>query len=204
MMNLIKRRECLDKYTNFPNIDYSNDRFFYPEVFVSYIFTLNSKSIQNHIKNLALEITQMMGNLGCDKLTFLGNSKIPWLYQENLYEPVHDAIKYLVFNKIRKRFNGAIEVNVEELPCFLKHLSWLIRCNASLPNFYFMNETQDFLGSICKYGNLHLDILNEETNKRIENVFSHCNFHCLSDKSDCGLSSFSTIKGKIKGRQIVL
>jgi len=167
MLIKINRQDCLNTYPNFPLRSYDDkkdeEEFFYPKVFKSYTMTLHSKSFKGHIKQLGLELLQLTQELAYDHLIFLGDKELTWLNQFNDYKPAKEAQQFLVDNKIGKRFNGALQVNSSELVTFVIHLSWLTRCNASLPYFHFTDHGQNMIGHICQYGNLHLDILNEVT-----------------------------------------
>ncbi len=169
MIIKVKRQDCLDRYQAFPlqNFDYGKDEydFYYPEIYESYILTLPSKSFKGHVKYLAAALTKLAKALGTGTLIFLGDTERPWLYQTNDYKPVKEAQEYLATKKIGKRFNGALQVDTTELRTFIPHLAWLSRCNAALPYFHFIDERQNIVGSICTYGNLHLDTMNEESDR---------------------------------------
>lgn len=171
MLSKISRQKCLDEYSVFPTRSYDHEKeeeeFFCPKIFKGYIFTLTSKSFKGHIKVIATELSRWMKEYGSETLIFLGDNELAWLNQENDYKPVKEAQQYLKDNKIGKRFNGAIQVGISELPTFIKHLSWLTRCNAALPYFHFSDEGQNIIGHLCKDGNLHLDTLNEETDQQL-------------------------------------
>jgi len=169
MLIKINRQDCLKKYQAFPLSWYNSvkdeEEFFYPKVFRSYILTIPSKSFKGHIKTLCIALSELTKGLGYDTLIFLGDTERAWLYQDNDYKPVKGAQQYLIDNKIGKRFNGALQIDLSELPTFVKHLAWLARCNAALPYIHFTDTRQNIIGSICKYGNLHIDTLNEKTDK---------------------------------------
>ena len=188
MLTKIKRQDCLDNYQTFPlrSYDYKNEEeeFFYPEVFKSYILTLPSKSFKGHVKTLGIELAKLIKALHADTLVFLGDIETPWLHQSNEYKPVNEAQLYLAANKIGKRFNGALQVDTLELPVFIKHLSWLVRCNATLPYFHFIDEQQNIVGSICQYGNLHLETLNKQADKSLKTFLNYSKFE-YGNKNSC-------------------
>ena len=165
MLFKIKRQDCFDKFPKFPRSNYYREEFFFPRCYKGYTLTLTALSLKGHIKLLSEELTNLIGLLGYDNLIFLGDTTNPWLWQENDYKPVKEALNYLKINKISRTFNGGLKVSRTELPTFLKHLAWLIRCNAALPDFYFMDEGQNIVGNICKYANIHLFTVNESTDK---------------------------------------
>jgi hypothetical protein len=201
MLTKIRRHDCLDQYQTFPlrGYDYDNDEetFFYPKVFKSYILALPSKSFRGHVNALGLELTKLATALQFEALLFLGDTEIPWLYQNNDYKPVKEAQEYLTGRKVGKRFNGALQVETSELPTFIKHLAWLTRCNAALPYFHFIDKGQNIVGSICKYGNLHLDTLNEQVDKTFRQLVDSSKFD-YGDKNSCynRFSKTSAISGR--------
>ncbi|WP_276503587.1 hypothetical protein [Terrimonas pollutisoli] len=203
MLNKIKRQDCLDKYPKFPlrwydeikeDLDYS-----YPEVYYSYVLTIPSKFLKGHIKLLGSELTVIANALGFDTLIFLGDTNVAWLSQNNDFKPAKDALQFLTDNKVGKRFNGALQVDKAILPIFIKHLSWLSRCNAALPYFYFTDTGQNIIGTICQYGNLHIDTVNEKTDMIFKDVIIKTQFEFLTDKI-CSEQFSNT--GAIKGREI--
>ncbi|RYE39110.1 MAG: hypothetical protein EOP48_26180 [Sphingobacteriales bacterium] len=205
MLTKIRRQDCLDQYQTFPlrGYDYSKDEetFFYPRVFKSYILSLPSKSFKGHVKALGLEVTKLATVLQFDTLIFLGDTEIPWLYQHNDYKPAREAQEYLTSKKIGKGFNGALQVDITELPLFIKHLTWLTRCNASLPYFHFIDQGQNIIGHICKYGNLHLDTLNEQTDEISKQFVDSSRFE-YGDNNSC--DNWFGKTSAISGRKIVV
>jgi hypothetical protein len=187
MLTKIKRQHCLDQYQIFPlrGYDVENDQetFFCPNVFRSYILTLPSKSLKGHGKAIGIEITKLTKALQFDTLLFLGDTETPWLHQNNDYKPAKKAQEYLTSKKIGKRFNGALQVDTSELPTFIKHLTWLTRCNATLPYFHFIDESQNIVGNICKYGNLHLDTVKEQGDKIFKQFVNSSKFEYGDNKS---------------------
>lgn len=197
MLKKIKRKDCLLEYPFFP-LDNSNgikEDYFYPRTVANYVLTVHSKSTKSHVKNLANELVNMVEALRIDSLIFLGNTPRPWLYQDNDYKPVKAALQYLVENKASKRFNGALEVYTSELFEFFVHLFWISRCNAALPSFYFMDVDSNFIGNICRYGNLHLDVFHDKSIPLIHEAISKTKFE-FKHQSLCGT-------GLIKGRQTI-
>jgi len=205
MLTKIRRQNCLDKYQTFPLRSYDDrkheEEFFYPQVLKNYILTLPSKSFKGHISTLGVELTRLTKALHGDTLIFLGDTKTPWLYQNNDYKPVKEAQEYLADKKIGKRFNGALQVDTAELPTFIKHLAWLTRCNAALPYFHFIDKRQNVVGSICKYGNLHLDTLNEQADKILQSFVDSSKFE-YGDKNSC--YNWFGKTSAISGRQTVV
>src|SRR5688500_10574440 len=205
MLIKIKRQDCLTQYQCFPlrSFDYKTDdeRFYYPNVYKSYILTLPSKSFKGHVLTLAKEVTKLTQAINAPTLIFLGDTNIAWLYQNNDYKPVKAALEYLANNKVGKRFNGALRVDITELTIFIKHIAWLTRCNAALPYFHFIDPGQNIVGNICKYGNLHLDTLKSQSDELIRAFMNTSKFE-YGDKNSC-LNRFGKTSA-ISGRQTVV
>lgn len=183
------------------NYDKGEEKFYYPKVFKSHILTLFSKSFKGHIGHLGTELLKLMKQLGYDNLIFLGDIELPWLHQSNDYKPAKEAQQYLVDKKIGKRFDGALQVDKSELASFIKHLSWLTRCNASLPYFHFIDEGQNIIGNICKYGNLHIDTLNEVTDISLSIAITKGDFKFLNGNNCFNQFGKTSV---ISGRRIIV
>lgn len=205
MLSKINRKDCLNEYKVFPQRSYNDvsdkEEFFYPKIFKSYILTLPSKSFKAHTKMLGIEIMSLLKYLHEDTLIFLGDTETPWLYQHNEYKPARLAQEYLTVKKIGKRFNGALVVKASELPAFITHIAWLIRCNANLPFIYFTNPRQAILGVICKYGNLHLDTLTKQADIMFKTFMKTSVFE-YGDLNSCN-NQFGK-NSAISGRQIMI
>jgi hypothetical protein len=144
--------------------------FNYPKVFANYVLTLSSKSYKGHIKLLGTELASLASNFGYDNFIFLGDENVAWLQGLNTYEDFQESLRYLVDNKITKRFNGALQVDTAEIPTFIKHLAWLVRTNGVLPYVQFIDPGQNIIGSICQYGNLHISTKNKKADKKFKDA----------------------------------
>ena len=185
MITKLNRQIALNNYPIFPtrNYDAINDEeiFFYPKVQSNIILTSNSKSFKGHINALATEICNLITHLDSEYLIFLGDTKTAWLYQKNDYKPVAEAQKFFSDNKIGQKFNGALRVGKDSLITFLRHLSWMTRCNAALPYIYFTDKGQNIICTICQYGNLHLSFLNDKTESIIKEIRSASKLRLLTE-----------------------
>ena len=183
MLIKIDRQEAIDKFPNLPLRHYDKkedeDVFNYPKVFANYILTLPSKSYKGHVKLLGAQLVSLVNNLGYDYLIFLGDIDIAWLRRLNTYEAFQDSLQYLVDNKIKKRFNGALQVYAAEIPDFIKHLAWLVRTNGILPYVHFIDPDQSIIGNICQYGNLHISTKNKIADKKFKNAIESSSFTFL-------------------------
>jgi hypothetical protein len=175
MLTKIKRQDCLDKFPKFPQREYDKSKeeevFSYPKIHSLYWLKLESKSSRGLTKILATEITLLFKKLNIDKLVFLGDTKYPWISKLSAertdYKPLINSLTYLTENKIGRRFNGAIEVDILELFVFIQHFYIMTRCDASFAYFHFMDKDQNLIGHIHYSGELRIDTLN----KKADNLF---------------------------------
>lgn len=163
------------------------------------LFNYPQAPIKTYIRNLAVGLTHLTGAMGWKYLIFMLELGVPWLYQENDYPPVAAALNYLRSLGADDHFTGGIIANGQELKALLPHLFWIFRCNASLAPAYFTGMGIDMVGSICKYGNLHLYWYNEAQK---EAFIKQAPAFDLTLINSC-YEGFSET-GSIKGRKIKL
>lgn len=197
MIKKISRERCYGMYPKFPSTFAVSDQFTYPDLFKSYTLTVESKSAKGHAKNIAVALQQLAVSMNITSFIFLGDTGVAWLSQENDYGPVKEAMQFLEAEKIGKKFNGGLQVKTEDLIGFIPHLFWLVRCNAALPIFYFMNEEQTVLGNFCQYGNIHFSTLNKSADKLFHKHLAQSGLKIFTD-TYC-YESFSKTR-KITGR----
>lgn len=156
----------------------------------------------NDIFIYSIEIGKILEQLSTElnaELIFILDYDVPWLSQENDFKPVVKASNYLSEIGTNQEFNGAYKLSGDELAEFGANLFWIIRCNASLPYCWFSTENHQFVGNICKYGNLHIDTYSEEIRKQ---MMEFAVKHSLVQIDEC-IEAFSE-NGEIDGRQIVI
>ena len=205
MLIKINRQDAINKFPNLPLRHYNpkedEDVFDYPKVFANYVLTLPSKSYKGHIKLLAAELVNLMKNLKANYIVCMGDVNIAWLRRLNTYENFQEALQYLVDNKIGKRFNGALQVTVKQLPIFIKHLAWLGGQMGSYPTFTSL--TQDKILSET-FANMETFIFQQRSraaDKSFKDAIAKSSFTYLTDGSCYNKSSKS---GAIKGRTIIV
>jgi hypothetical protein len=200
MIELVERQKALEEFKVFPLRGYDGngkEELFYPAVYRSYVLTSSLKPFSKQIRLLGTEVARLAAKLAMDELFFLGDTEIAWLYQENDYKPVREARAFFVSNKIGKRFNGALQVDTISLPSFIWNISWFIRCNGALPDIYFTGKGQDILGSVCKYGNLHIDLFNKEIAGLFRTLLPESRLMCLNGNCYCkGVGEGKAIRGR--------
>ncbi|WP_419700146.1 hypothetical protein [Mucilaginibacter sp. NFX135] len=162
MIKKIARKSFLEKYPNFPTVSPYRNRYFFPETYDSYILYADAKSAVSLCRSLTKELSKLIQVLNFDHLSCLGDANIPWLFRDHDYKPVKEGLDYLVQKKVSKSFSGALKVDVVDLPDFLRHIFWLVRCNGVVFIPHFSDSEFNVLISICQYGNIHFSTLNKE------------------------------------------
>lgn len=185
MLKKINRKAFIERYPTFIQANEHRNKYIAPETFDSYILYVEAKSTVGLCNNLSKELTGLLKILQYEHISFLGDSTIPWLYRDHDYSPVKKGLDYLIENKISKSFNGAIQINITDLPEFLKHLFWLVRCNGIIMYAHFSDPGFNIMASICQYGNIHFSTLNEETDLAFNKALEKTALHISSDNK-CG------------------
>jgi hypothetical protein len=181
MIRKIQRKQFLSSNPSFPQSNYRTDKYIFPKTYDSYLFTIESKSAKGHAKLLSKEFCKLMKLMGFDKIRFLTDTSIPWLFRDHDYKPVHEALNYLKENKIGKTFNGVLEVDITSLPEFLKNLYWLVRGNGIVNYVHFGDVSNNIIVSFCQYGSVHFSTLSSETDEVFENKIGNTKFKFISD-----------------------
>ena len=187
MLIKIDRQEAINKFPILPLRHYDRkkdeDVFKSPKLFANYVLTVPSKSFRGHQKILGTQIGYIVENLGYDHLVFLGDIDLAWLKRFDTYERFQVALQYLADNKIGKRFNGALQVDIDQIQTFIKNLSWLVRTNGIVQYVHFTDPGQNIVGNICQYGNVHISTKNKTADKRFKEIVSESQFTYLTDMS---------------------
>jgi hypothetical protein len=119
------------------------------------IYNLPFAEIYDYAESLSVAMVTLAEKSEWKSVIFLMVYPTPWLEQENDYKPVKKALDYLKSIGVTDDFAGRFKANGADLEELMKHLFWIFRCNASLPYCFFSGIDKDFVGSICKYGNIH-------------------------------------------------
>jgi hypothetical protein len=151
------------------------------ELHGSYIYNLPTASIDDYVNNLG-ECLKAYSTYTGSPLTFILDYGIPWLSQDNAYQPVQDAMEYLRSIGIDDKHIGAIRADGDDLPAVVHAVFWLGRCNADLPYCWFVSAEEGIVGSICKHGNLHFDAYSPDEKTGLANFIEAQN---LSEIEEC-------------------
>lgn len=162
---------------------------------------LHTADIDNYIDKLADTIVALSDRLNWKAVIFLLDYSTPWLYQDNDYKPVKNALAYLKHIGVDSNFNGGFKASGQDLKELTKNLFWLIRCNAALPSCYFSGIDTGFTADICKHGNIHFHFYSQQDKIQVDKLAKELGMTDIENE-DC-FDNFSTT-GAIKGRQIIV
>ncbi|MBF6640144.1 hypothetical protein IVB69_01495 [Flavobacterium sp. J49] len=120
---------------------------------------------------MSSEITKLYKNLSVESLIFFGDYDRNWISkfteERKDYKPLIESVDYFKEQKINKRFNGAVKVNLSELEKFIKHFFVLTRCDSDFAYYHFLDEKENLLGFIHYSGEIRFDTLNEKMDKML-------------------------------------
>jgi hypothetical protein len=171
MIEKINRDICLIKYRKFPLREFEkNDEIsFYPKIYNHYWLTLEHNSEVQLIKILSSEITKLYRNLNVENLIFFGDYNRNWISkiteERKDYKPLIESVNFFKEQKITKRFNGAVKVNLEELEEFIKHFYVLTKCDGDFAYYHFLDDRENILGFIHYSGEVRFDVLTQKMEK---------------------------------------
>ncbi len=118
--------------------------------------------------------------------------------KDQFYFPKVYKTQELDNNEVGKRFDGGLKVSLEELPTFINHLFWLVRCNAALPIFHFIDDQENIVGSLCQHGNVHISTFSASAEGLFGDALSKTEF--IINNGETCYSTF-TRSSKISGRK---
>lgn len=201
MITTIPRRKCRRLYPKLPISKYHGNQFIYPKIYKLYVLTLPSKSARGHAKNIALCLQKLLKGMGIDKLIFMGDIDAPWLYRNSDYKPAKEGVDYLTGIGLSKIFSGGLVVSLQDVYPFFQHLYWLIRTNTISWYVHGIDEKQSIIVNVCQHGGVHIDTLDEETNKLFNKSLPASGF-IFRQENTCFDPWQKTVK--IKGRSLIV
>ena len=186
MIKQIKRKKCLAKYPIFPLRTYNEDiedyDYCYSDPFSSYTLILKSKSYKRLLNNLGKELSSLCSGLKSGSFIFLGDEKLAWRFREGKYKNFKKGMEYFAGMGIKKTFSGALAVPKDDMTEFVKYLTDLTAINGLIQYVHFIDESQNIIGSICKYGDIHITTMNEHANNQFIQAVSDTNFEFVDGR----------------------
>lgn len=179
-MKKISRDICLIKYRKLPLCEYDKesdeDVYHFPKVKSIYWLKLEDDSQENVLK----EITNLIRKLDIKNLIFLDERNKPWISKSTAsridYKPLIKTIEYFKSNKIEKKFNGGVKLEIDEIDEFIFHFYVITRCDGGFFDFNFIDENQNFVFYIHYSGEIKIFTLNGKSNKQFLNIVADTKF----------------------------
>jgi hypothetical protein len=189
MPSKIDRKKCLAEYPEFPLREYDEvadeDIYHYPEVISGDWLKLNVPDDEAFSMLLANELAELLRSLGIKTVFFLGDTEQCWISPLALtrldYTPFVNSVHYFNSLGVDQSFNGALAVEQEELSHFLSGFYVLVRCDASLPYFHFIDDKRQYVGTLHYSGQIRLDSLSEEAHKKLPGNLSNTRFMSVTE-----------------------
>ena len=92
MLTKVARKKFIERYPDFPQVNRYRSQFVFPEIYKSYILSVDAKSTIGLCNKLSAELTKLISVLEYKDISFLGDSTIPWLYREHDHKPVQRGV----------------------------------------------------------------------------------------------------------------
>lgn len=177
----IQRKEVLSRGITLPRWNGKKQVYDYiPNCIAgSQAFSVASRSARGHVSTLILGVEQLAKWTNTSEWYFMPEKKMPWVLHAPAYPPEVRAVDYFDHQKIGKRFDGALQVPLNELRQFIPHYFWLSRTQW-FERFWF-TDNRNIMGWICRHGGLHIEYLSQEALENVEPLFSKLGFHLVTD-----------------------
>lgn len=201
MIKIRTRAQTLRLYPEFPTSDYKKDFYYYPKRFGNYVLTVASGSEKEYPSKLSESLKELFNLMGLEEITFMADSNAPWLLQNSSSEALINSTRYLRSLLNCNVFRGSITVSDVDQKELIFHLFVITRFCASLPIIYFTDAKANILGNICHFGNVHLDVINEDFVNLFEAGLIESNFSLIENKLCEERFSGSD---KIVGRELII
>lgn len=168
MLLKIEREVCLARYRNFPLSPYDpntdEEVLFYPKIVDGGWYNLKVRTKRELPAVLNNELTKLVGVCGFESLIFLGDKAIPWITKLSAkrtdYVSITKAVRYFKINKLGNNFTGGVQVEILDLPEFIKNFFCITKSDASFHGFHFSDPAQNLLGFIHYGGEVQFQTLN--------------------------------------------
>ncbi|MBT0550844.1 hypothetical protein [Riemerella anatipestifer] len=180
-MKKIKRDIFLIKYRKMPLLEYDkktdSDIYYYPEC--NYIYWI--KIEKDSPKKLISEFMKLIEFLKFKKLIFFGSINKPWISKftskRDDYKRLTKALKYFDKQKIDTKFNGGVEVELNNLQEFLLNFYTITQCDGGFFDYYFSDINENILFHLYYTGEFKILPLSKKMNRNFLSAVKKTNFN---------------------------
>lgn len=171
MIKKIKRDICIIKYRSLPLTEYEketdSDAYHYPNIKSAYWLKLEKDSP----KNLRNQFIKLIKNLEIENLIILGEMNKPWISKltskSKDYKPLFKSLEYFKSQKITTKFNGALELHIDDLETFFPHFYTITRCDGGFFDYRMIDKNQNIIFYLHYTGEIKIMILNKKFEKKV-------------------------------------
>ncbi|WP_312762154.1 hypothetical protein [Epilithonimonas sp.] len=189
MINKIKRDICIIKYRSLPLFEYDkktdSEVFYYPTSKSVYWIKLEN-SLD---KKLTSQFLKLITTLDINKLIIFGGCNKPWISKfiskRKDYKPLIRTLEYFKSLEISTKFNGGLEIDVQDLKNFLPHFYTITQCDGGFWDFHMIDQNQNIIFHIHYSGDIQIITLNKKFDKKISNQIKNTVFvDAMRENSD--------------------
>lgn len=150
--------------------------YYYPQS--SYTYWIKLEKLTN--RKLVQELIQLIRYIGLNELIVLNENNQPWIsnFTRNRtdFQALKDAVQYFDEVKVGKKFNGALQIELDELEKFLHHFYCLTVYDGGFGYFNISDAKQDLLLFIHYDGEVKLTVLVPEKNEVVLKAIQSTSF----------------------------
>ncbi|QOW09571.1 hypothetical protein Q73A0000_03925 [Kaistella flava (ex Peng et al. 2021)] len=176
----IKRDICLIKYRKLPLIEYEKDTdsevYYFPNYKSQYWIKLEKSSS----KTITAETIKILKLLDFKKFIFLNGKNKSWISKETQnrkdYKPLIKTLQYFKSLKIDSKFNGGIQIEIDELDKFLPNFYEITSCDSGFFDYHFTDINQNIIFYIHYSGEIQILPLNKKYNIKLLEAIKQTKF----------------------------
>lgn len=171
---ILSKEECEKR--NEPIIqefEQTRDKIEAPEIGnfnVQKIISSTAENFETHQERTSKGLQALNKELEWEGMLFIPDYPFPWLRDLNSENEISDWFRRI---GLSGNFNGGIYANGEDLEIVLKQLMEIIKNIPDYPGVSFTGTNSSAIGSLCKYGNLHYLIYNEEESLSLDQALNN-------------------------------
>lgn len=180
MIKKIKRDICIIKYRSLPLSEYEketdSDISYYPDCKSVFWLKLENDSS----KKLTDNFLKLITILKIEKVIILGEMNKPWISKLTSKRKDHKSLtktlEYFKSHKITSKFNGGLQLDINELNSFFYHFYLITRCDAGFYDFNIIDHKQNIIFQVHYSGEVKVMALNEKINDVFLKKIKRTNF----------------------------
>ncbi|HEU0051745.1 MAG TPA: hypothetical protein VFQ39_01165 [Longimicrobium sp.] len=148
------------------------------------IFAAPSPDRDEALDELAAGLVRLMETQGDSTLTFLHTARDrSWPSPRTTPAVLADAAAWFRAAGAGEEFDGALRTGADGLRELLRALAWSVRMDMGYGDVFFAPDRSPWVGSLCQYANLHLDVYGRGEAVRVASAASRAGLVAVEE---CG------------------